>query len=250
MPRTACSPCARVTARHSGTRRSVASAMVRLCTSSTDVSTWSLLAAVYCTRGRCRRRSCRLRRRRNGRSSFLVARCPVPGSAEQRGASSEFTSQPGPPISATARGSAKRTLASLRLPTTRRSALHMVGALIAIGILALGPGAERGDKNVKRGVMSEAVAHHVRSTDPRVQDWLRRGAAESQTFRSLLDTLAESDLIVHVQTVDRLMTAGQTYFVTATATVRYVRIEVSFRGNVNETVALIGHELQHAVEIA
>lgn len=126
----------------------------------------------------------------------------------------------------------------------------MVGALITIGMLVLEPGADRGHANATRGLMSEAVAHHVRSTDARVQEWLRRGAAESQTFRSLLNTLAESDLIVHVQTVDRLMTAGQTYFVTATPTVRYVRIEVSFRGNLNETIALIGHELQHAVEIA
>ena len=126
----------------------------------------------------------------------------------------------------------------------------MVGAFITIGMLVLGPGAERGEAKVRRGVMSEAVTHHVRSTDPRVQEWLRIGAAESQTFRTLLNTLADSDLIVHVQPVDRLMTAGQTYFVTATATVRYVRIEVAFRGNVSDTVALIGHELQHAVEIA
>jgi len=126
----------------------------------------------------------------------------------------------------------------------------MVGALIAIGMLSLGPGPHAGDVDVTRGVMSAAVAYHVRSTDPRVQEWLRIGAAESQTFRSLLNLLGESDLIVHVQAVDRLATAGQTYFVTATGTARYVRIEVMFRGNVNEMVALIGHELQHAVEIA
>jgi hypothetical protein len=126
----------------------------------------------------------------------------------------------------------------------------MVGAFITIALLALGPGTGPGDENARRGLISEAVAHHVRSTDPRVQQWLRIGAAESPTFRSLLNTLADSDLIVHVQSVDRLMTAGQTYFVTATATVRYVRIEVVFRGSVKELVALIGHELQHAVEIA
>ena len=126
----------------------------------------------------------------------------------------------------------------------------MVGALIAFVLLALGSGPDRDNANATRGLMSEAVAHHVRSTDPRVHEWLRIGAAESQTFRTLLNTLADSDVIVHVQPVDRLMTAGQTYFVTATRTVRYVRIEVSFRGSVNDTVALIGHELQHAVEIA
>jgi len=90
----------------------------------------------------------------------------------------------------------------------------------------------------------------VRSTEPRVQEWLRIGAAESRTFRSLLNLLGESDLIVHVQLVDRLATAGQTYFVNATATIRYVRIEVEFRSSLTEMVALIGHELQHAVEIA
>ena len=126
----------------------------------------------------------------------------------------------------------------------------MVGAYIVIGVLALGPGTERSDVNGTRSVMSEAVAYHVRSTDPRVQEWLRIGAAESRTFRSLLNAIGESDLIVHVQPVDRLATAGQTYFVTSTATARYVRIEVAFRGSVNDMIALIGHELQHAVEIA
>lgn len=126
----------------------------------------------------------------------------------------------------------------------------MVGGLLLISALALGPGAESDHTNVTRGVMSEAVAYHVRTTSPRVQDWLRFGAAESQTFRSLLNLLGESDLIVHVQVVDRLSTAGQTYFVTSTASVRYVRIDVLAGGSSNEMVALIGHELQHAVEIA
>jgi hypothetical protein len=126
----------------------------------------------------------------------------------------------------------------------------MVGALLLIAPLALGPGAESDHTNVMRGVMSEAAAYHVRTTDPRVQDWLRFGAADSQTFRSLLNLLGESDLIVHVQVVGRLSTAGQTYFVTSTASVRYVRVEVVAGGSAKEMVALIGHELQHAVEIA
>jgi hypothetical protein len=127
----------------------------------------------------------------------------------------------------------------------------MVGALLLIGVLALGPGAgSANNTNVTRGVMSEAVAYHVRTTDARVQAWLGIGAADSQTFRNLLSLLGESDLIVHVQVVDRLTTAGQTYFVTATASTRYVRIEVVAGGSSNEMVALIGHELQHAVEIA
>jgi len=126
----------------------------------------------------------------------------------------------------------------------------MVGGFLLACIVAFSPGDEPGDRHATRGVMSEAVAYHVRTTDPRVQAWLRTGAADSQTFRDLLTILGDSDLIVHVQAVDRLTTAGQTYFVTSTPTVRYVRVEVVAGGNANEMIALIGHELQHAVEIA
>jgi len=126
----------------------------------------------------------------------------------------------------------------------------MAGALILAALVALGPRLDPVDSTVPRGVMSEAVAFHVRATDPRAQSWLRLGAAESQTFRDLLDALAASDLIVHVQPVERLATAGQTSFVTSTATIRYLRIEVAPAANMNEMVALIGHELQHALEIA
>jgi hypothetical protein len=40
------------------------------------------------------------------------------------------------------------------------------------------------------------------------------------------------------------------YFVTATSTARYVRIEVVMDGDFGDMVALVGHELQHAVEVA
>ncbi len=126
----------------------------------------------------------------------------------------------------------------------------MVGGFLLACVVALSPGDEPGDRHVTRGAISEAVAYHVRTTDPRVQGWIRTGAADSQTFWNLLTILGESDLIVHVQAVDRLSTAGQTYFVTSTPTVRYVRVEVVAGGNANEMIALIGHELQHAVEIA
>jgi len=126
----------------------------------------------------------------------------------------------------------------------------MVGAVIVACTLALAFDGAPSDSSVARGVMSEAVAHHVRTTDPRVQSWLDLGAAESPTFRDLLARLGESDLIVHVQVVDHLKVEGQTYFVAAAGGVRYVRIELLAMRDPREMVALIGHELQHAVEIA
>ena len=126
----------------------------------------------------------------------------------------------------------------------------MVGAVIVACTLALSFEGDPSDSRVARGVMSEAVAYHVRTTDPRVQSWFELGASESQTFRDLLAHLGESDLIVHVQVVDHLKVAGQTYFVASAGGVRYVRIEVLAARDAREMVALIGHELQHAVEIA
>jgi hypothetical protein len=98
----------------------------------------------------------------------------------------------------------------------------------------------------------DARQHHVRATDARVREWLRVGAAGSRTFNILLDRLAASDLIVYVRVVDRIPggAQGQLAFMTATSTVRYVRIDLVPDGSTAVMVALLGHELQHAVEIA
>jgi hypothetical protein len=94
--------------------------------------------------------------------------------------------------------------------------------------------------------------YHVRALDGRVRDLIKIGGIGSRTFAGLIERLAASDLIVYVQTADSLPggVGGQLSFVTKTATVRYVRIELSPEGSVLEKVALLGHELQHAVEVA
>jgi hypothetical protein len=94
--------------------------------------------------------------------------------------------------------------------------------------------------------------YHVRALDPRVQYWIETGASHSSTFSDLLGRLTTSDVIVYVELVDRISSGadGQTLFVGSTATVRYVRIQLKGPGRAIETIALLGHELQHAVEIA
>jgi len=123
----------------------------------------------------------------------------------------------------------------------------MVGAAVVACTLALAPGVNAPDS----AAVLERSSFHVRSTDPRALAWIQGGAEGSQTFRELLNRLSTSDLIVYVQVVDRLNNAfGHTYIVKATETVRYVRVEVVPSGNFAEMIALVGHELQHAVEIA
>lgn len=121
----------------------------------------------------------------------------------------------------------------------------MVAAILAC-TLALAPGSDSDPS-----AMTDGIAFHVRATDPRAQEWIRAGATASRTFRTLLSRLGESDLIVHVEIVNRIVGAvGQMYFVTAIGGARYVRIEVVAGGNFGRMVALVGHELQHAVEVA
>ncbi len=94
--------------------------------------------------------------------------------------------------------------------------------------------------------------HRVRPLDAGVADLLVGGYATSQTFRSLVTVLERSDVIVHVEQVPARGNglAGATRFVTRTGTTRYVRITLYGAWATGRLTALLGHELQHAVEIA
>jgi hypothetical protein len=98
----------------------------------------------------------------------------------------------------------------------------------------------------------DTVDFHVRATDPLTRAWITHGAEESRTLRDLLSELTASDIIVHVQLVDRISggASGQLFFVTATATARYLRAEIVRGASRADTIALIAHELQHAAEVA
>src|SRR5512141_2906876 len=98
---------------------------------------------------------------------------------------------------------------------------------------------------------TDTLAFHVRATDPLMRAWIAKGAAESRTLRDLLAQLAASDIIIHVELVDRIAggASGQLFFITSTETVRYLRAEIVRGGSRADTIALIAHELQHAAEV-
>ena len=75
---------------------------------------------------------------------------------------------------------------------------------------------------------------------------------KSATFRALLERLGRSDLIVYV---DRTITMGErtrgdTRFVARAGGFRFLRVTLEMHGLTNPVVALIGHELRHAAEVA
>lgn len=92
----------------------------------------------------------------------------------------------------------------------------------------------------------------VRSVGDRVEAALRDGARRSPTFANLLVTLACSDVIVYIELSHDLpsMTEGRTMLVSKSPLQRYVRIQLRAALSSDEIITVMGHELQHAVEIA
>lgn len=98
----------------------------------------------------------------------------------------------------------------------------------------------------------EAPTRHIRTTDHSVRQLMRRGFRESHTFARLVTRLQRSDVIVYIQDVPMLPGAleGRMMMLPKVHSHRYVRIQVSLRGTPEDAIAVLGHELQHAVEIA
>jgi hypothetical protein len=96
---------------------------------------------------------------------------------------------------------------------------------------------------------SAGASFHVRAADASAAELLELGNSASPSFRRLVEVLERSDLIVFVQTRP-LPIPGQLELAGAAAGFRYVRVSVRVPGRDHDLVAWLGHELQHAVELA
>ena len=92
----------------------------------------------------------------------------------------------------------------------------------------------------------------VRATDARIKQYLSEGLERSATFARLLSTLNESDVIVYIERVPTLPreTMGRLTIVPMTNGPRYLRIQIRSDLSSMEAIALIGHEMRHALEVA
>jgi hypothetical protein len=81
---------------------------------------------------------------------------------------------------------------------------------------------------------------------------LERGLRRSALIRDLIGVLETSNVIVHIETATRLPpgVGGMTKFVTSQHGYRYVRIFLARDLPPYDRAAVLGHELQHACEIA
>lgn len=91
----------------------------------------------------------------------------------------------------------------------------------------------------------------VRASHPRLAQLLEEGEQRSATLRDLIARLQLSDVIVHLESAPpgHPMDGGM-QFVGAVALTRYVRVTLRTDLPADALMALIGHELRHAVEVA
>lgn len=91
----------------------------------------------------------------------------------------------------------------------------------------------------------------VRASHPRLAHLLLAGEQRSATFRDLIARLQVSDVIVHLESAPPGHPLdGGMQFVGAIGLARYVRVTLRTDLQAEALMALIGHELRHAVEVA
>ena len=95
------------------------------------------------------------------------------------------------------------------------------------------------------------MSTNLRPQDDRLTQLLRAGSARSATFKSLVDRIEASHVIVYVA-INPLMKpnlSGMLTWMTQAGGYRYLRASISVDLTPDQMIATIAHELQHAVEV-
>jgi hypothetical protein len=93
---------------------------------------------------------------------------------------------------------------------------------------------------------------HIRSTEPELLDAVADGALTSPTLHQLVERLEASDVVVYL-TFDPSPsphTSGHLSLISAVPGRRYLRVSIDRHRTGCQRIAILGHELHHAVEIA
>src|SRR5688572_5630950 len=91
----------------------------------------------------------------------------------------------------------------------------------------------------------------VRSMSNDMADLVNRTAVRSPTVAAMLKTIEASDVIVQLDfRLDPALPRAVTTFASVSGAVRYVRIAINPRLPPRLRMELLGHELQHVIEIA
>lgn len=99
---------------------------------------------------------------------------------------------------------------------------------------------------------SDGLKGHIRTTDDRLRRLLEHGTRTSPTLRALVHRLRDSDVVVYLWCNGTApgSTDGRLTFVSSAGGYRYIVVRLNFLASRERQIAIIAHELQHAVEIA
>jgi hypothetical protein len=91
----------------------------------------------------------------------------------------------------------------------------------------------------------------LRPADAQMRELLARGLETSASLRALVERLYASDVVVYLRCA-RLPPHldGQLTFVSSGGGLRYLVVRIAWDRGATRRIAVLGHELQHAVEIA
>lgn len=96
------------------------------------------------------------------------------------------------------------------------------------------------------------LGSHIRTTDDRLRRLLEQGTRTSPTFRALVHRLLDSDVVVYLwcEGTDPARPDGRLTFVSSVGGRRYVVVRLVRLASRERQIAILAHELRHAVEIA
>lgn len=102
------------------------------------------------------------------------------------------------------------------------------------------------------GSGANAWSSNVRASDTELVSLLSEGIKKSPTLRGLTDRLTKSDVIVYVRpdVIQRNGAQGHLSFLSSSGGYRYLVVHLPAGASKPQQIAMLGHELQHAVAIA
>jgi hypothetical protein len=97
-----------------------------------------------------------------------------------------------------------------------------------------------------------APDRRVRAYTPLLEHHLREGLRRSPTFAGMVRALEATDVIVQLVEAAKLppLTDAQTMLVQGAKDFRFIRVHIGGKRRGDDLIALLGHELMHALEIA
>jgi hypothetical protein len=100
-------------------------------------------------------------------------------------------------------------------------------------------------------VVGTTAGAHIRPATRDARQLIDTAMSRSPTVVQLIDRLAMTDVIVYVQLmISPHIDTARTAFAATTRNARFVRIVINARTAPWDQVEMLGHELQHALEIA